>query len=158
MIPYKIRKYWDDICYWFKPRQKWLLKKIPNHWIDKDTLFELVILEGIKHYVEQDNGLGYEPGDYEFSQNDPEFPESQKQFDREVKENYELITKKLPSLEKELEDAWKKVPSWNFEKPLENKEQYETTYGEVDRIETEIDNLKTKIMLWAVEKRGFIWT
>lgn len=57
MIPYKIRRILDEIRWWWNPRQKWLIKKIPNHWIDKDYLWEICILEGIKHYVEQDGGL-----------------------------------------------------------------------------------------------------
>ena len=106
MIPYKIRKYWDELRWWWNPRQKWLIKKIPNHWVDKDYLWEICILEGIKHYVEQDGGLDF--NNYVSNQTDASYPEWQKKFDKEVKTMYDYITVILPILNKELEDAWKK--------------------------------------------------
>ena len=161
MTPFKIREAFDKICYWLKPRQKWLTSKIPNHWIDKDTLWELCILEGIKHYVEKDNGLGYGENwleDYNFSQNDPTFPEWQKKTNRETKEKYDLITKTIPHLELQLKSAWDKVPMPNFNNYIKDKNTYEETYGEVDKLEAEIDKLKTEIMVWAVTNRHSLWS
>ena len=153
ITPYKIRRIWDEIRWWWNPRQKWLIDKIPNHWIDKDTLWEICILEGIKHYVEKDGGLDH----YESSQNDTSYPEWQKKFDREVKTMYDYITVMLPILDKELEDAWKKVPHFDL-KNINEKTDYEKIYGEVDQKEKEITNLKTEIMVWAVTNREKIWT
>lgn len=164
LFPYWVERQYDNIRFFFNPRQRWLTKKIPNSWIDKDTLWEICILEGIKHYVESDYGLGGYSSDwltdYEFSQNDPEYPIWQKEFDREVKENYDLITKRLPELEKELEIAWSKVPKWDIKKglPFQTKGTYEEIYGETDRLEGMIIDLKTKIMLWAIINREKIWT
>lgn len=143
-----------NIRNWFNPRQKWLTKKIPNHWIDKDTLWEICILEGIKHYVEGEDALN----NFETSQRDPEYPDHQKKFDREVSKMYEEITVALPKLEKQLEWAWKKVPHWNLEDINTRKIDYDATYGETDRLEKEIADLKTKVMIWAVKNRGSIWT
>jgi len=151
-IPYNIRKMWDEIRWWWNPRQKWLIKKIPNHWIDKDYLWEICILEGIKHYVEQDGGLDF--NNYISNQTDSNYPEWQKKFDKEVKTMYDYITVILPILEKELEDAWKKVPHFDFNEKVD----YNTVYGEVDLKEKEIANLKTEIMVWAVTNREKIWT
>jgi hypothetical protein len=152
IIPYKIRKVWDEIRWYFNPRQKWLTRKIPNSWIDKDTLWEICILEGIKHFVEQDGGLGYD------GQNDPTYPEWQKAFDIKVRFYYEMITKKLPELEKQMEEAWKNIPVlFSWEIPIKTID-YNKTYGEVDRIEKEIHDLKTEIMVWAVTQRDCIWT
>ena len=154
IIPYKIRNVWDEIRWWWNPRQKWLIKKIPNHWIDKDYLWEICILEGIKHYVEKDGGLDH----YESSQNDPAYPEWQKTFDKELKNVYNEITMSLPSLEKQLEEAWKKIPVlFSWEIPIKKIDYYKT-YGEVDRIEKEMHDLKTEIMVWAVTQRDCIWT
>lgn len=161
-IPYNIRDKWYRIRNWFSPQQNWLIKKIPTHWVDKDQLWEICILEGIKHYVEKDGGLGWEEKDYENSQNDPTFPEWQKKFDKEVKTMYNYITVILPILEKELEEAWKKVPHFEF---VNRKDEfdvapntYEKTYGEVDLKEKEIAILKTEIMVWAVTNRESIWS
>jgi hypothetical protein len=155
-MKYKLREFYYNIRDFFNPRQKWLTQKIPNHWIDKDTLWEICIFEGIKHYVEKDGGLGHEVGDYESSQNDPTFPEWQKKFNREVKQNYELITQRLPALEKDFEEAWKKIP--HFEIGEVGKIDYEKVYGEVNRLEEQIHSLKTSIMFWVIFNRNSIWT
>jgi hypothetical protein len=153
------RNFWyEQIDSRFFPRQKWLIKKIPRTFCDKDILWEICILEGIKHYVEKDYGLGYDIGDYEFSQNDPEFPEHQKKFDKEVKENYDLIKIELPRLELLLEKKWDKIPHYDLDDINNPKKTYEERYGEVDRIEKEIDDIKTRIMVWAISKRNCIWT
>jgi hypothetical protein len=70
---------------------------------------------------------------------------------------YNYITVILPILEKELEDAWKKVPHFDL-KNINKKIDYEEIYGEVDLKEKEIANLKTEIMVWAVTNRDKIWT
>ncbi len=152
--------WWKDFYYtqissriW--PRQWWLISKIPRTWRDKDTLMEIVILECIKNYVEGEGALD----NYESSQNDPSYPDWQKKFDKEVKENYDLIKEKLPKFEREMEEAWSKVPKRDL-KDINNtrKIDYKTVYGEVDRLEKEIFDLKTKIMLWAINNRASIWT
>ena len=165
LIPRCIRNGWDNVRHFLKPRQRWLTRQIPNHWVDKDRLWEICILEGIKHYVEQDGGLGFDDDwrkSYEYSQSDPTYPDSQKKFDREVFENYGLITNRLVQLDKQLKDEWDKVPPFKFPKgnewPQMSNEEYDTRYGEINRLETEIELLKTHIMIWAVKHREKIWT
>ena len=162
LIPWRLRYYWYDVRDFFAPRQRWLTKKIPNSWIDKDTLWELCILEGIKHYVEKDGDLGFDDDwrkNFAQSELDPTYPEWQKEFYREVFFNYEMITTILPELEAELEKAWKKVPHRAIDdicKPLEGT--YEENYGEVNKLEKKIADLKTTVMVWAVKNREKIWT
>jgi hypothetical protein len=152
-IPYKVRNCWDEIRWWWNPRQKWLIKKIPNHWIDKDTLWEICILEGIKHYVEKDGGLDH----FENCQNDPTCPDWQKEFDIKVRFYYEMLTKKLPELERQMEEEWKKVPHFDL-KDINKTIDYEKIYGKINQLEKEIYDLKTEIMVWAVTQRNCIWT
>lgn len=38
------------------PRQRWLTKKIPNHWSDKDYLIDVVLFESIVHFWENEKG------------------------------------------------------------------------------------------------------
>ena len=149
MMPWVIREKWDKLRWWLNPRQKWLTKKIPNHWIDKDYLWELVILEGIKHYVEGERV-------FEVLSNDN--PPEQAQFLKEVRQRYNEITMALPSLEKQMEDAWKKVPKWDIKDINTRKVDYDATYGDLDRLEKKIFDLKTEIMEWAVKNREKIWT
>lgn len=159
MLPIWVIKTYDNIRFWFNPRQKWLTKQIPNHWMDKDTLWEICILSGIVHYVEKDGGLGFNPGDYENSQKNSDYPEHQKSFDREVKWAYDQIKITLPKLEYQLKEAWDKIPTTDPNNLNKNGgRSYDEIYGETDRLEKEIANLKTKIMVWAVEKREWIWT
>jgi glycyl-tRNA synthetase beta subunit len=152
--------WWKDVRYtvsaFFWPRQKWLTSKIPNKWIDKDTIMETCILECIKNYVEGEKALEY----FDESQSDPTYPEHQKRFDKEVKEMYQFITVTLPELEEAQERAWTKVPEWDFPRLTKqmDKKTYEEIYGEINRLEEEIENLKTKVMIWAVNNRGCIWT
>jgi len=151
MIPYKYKQIWYDIRDWFNPRQKWLIKKIPNHWVDKDTLWEICILEGIKHFVEKEKVF-----DVWCNDNPPE----QAEFIKEVRENYRLVTEVLPSLESGMEMAWKDVPPTDFSKINRGMTsfQYDMTYGVIDRYEKEIVELKTKVMWWAVTNRNKLWT
>lgn len=150
MIPYKYRQIWHNIRDWFNPRQRWLTKKIPNHWVDKDTLWEICILEGIKHYVEGERC-------FEILADNPE---DQKKFLDEVRENYRLITEVLPSLEQGMELAWKEIPFRGLDQINKgmSKFEYDMTYGIVDKFEKEIADTKTKIMWWAVTNREKIWT
>ena len=151
--------YYTQISSRLRPGQGWLTRKIPKTWVDKDVLFEIVILESVKHHVEKDYGLGFEPEDYEKSQANPEYPEHQKQFDREIKANYELITQKLPELQKELDAAWDKIPHFDLDDINSRAAgDYEKIYGDVNRLEKEIDDIRTSIMLWAVRNRGSLWT
>jgi hypothetical protein len=155
LIPRCIRDSWDNLRYFLNPRQRWLTKKIPYHWVDKDTIMELVILECIKNYVEGEKALEH----YESSQADPTYPEHQAEFDREVKSAYDEITKTLPDLEKQYKESWAKIPHRDITKlPLLPIDDYHGVYGETDRLEEDIANSKTRIMVWAVTNRRKIWT
>jgi len=164
LLPKCIFRWSDSFKFFLKPQQKWLIKKIPNTWIDKDALWEICILEGIVHYVEQDGGLGmvddWKTG-YEENQLSPNYPQSQKEFDKEVKEHYELITLQLPLMKFRLEEAWKKIPKFDF-KGFTGvnilKDDYDATYENVDKLKKQISDLKTQIMIWAVTNREKIWT
>jgi hypothetical protein len=160
MIPYWIRDLYYKTCCFFNPRNKWLTKKIPKTWVDKDYIIELCLIESLREFVEGEDGLGQ----YEQSQTDPEYPAWQKQFDRELKEAYEIITIQLPQLQKQMDEAWDKV-----EKPPLGADEllkwlnnptptYEERYGNIDRLEKEIDDLRTKVMTWIVVNRAKMWT
>jgi hypothetical protein len=59
----------DKIHWWMFPRQKWLIKKIPNHWVDKDYLITEVIFESIIHFVEEEHD-DFEAGIEEWEKED----------------------------------------------------------------------------------------
>lgn len=152
IIPYKYREIWYKIRNWINPRQKWLIKKIPNDWKDKDTILRIVIFECVKHYIECEEAL-------EILNN--ENPPEQKKFIDELKEVYQMITVEIPMLEKEVEEEWKNIKIKFPEDDLEERSKkysYKEMYGKIDELEELIDKIETKIMLWAVNNRHAIWT
>lgn len=147
--------YYTQISSRLRPRNKWLTKKIPRTWADKDTLWEICIIEGIKDYVEGEHALDY----YQKSQVDPSYPDHQKEFDKEVLRAYEIVAITIPYLEKKLDIAWNNIPHRDFNNiNLVTPKNYDETYGEVNKLEKQIKDLKTEVMIWAVNKRESIWT
>ena len=157
---YKFRPFshywWHDV--WYKqvssrwsPRNKWLTKKVPRTWVDKDTILEIVVLESLKHYVDKD-------GEDCFGIINTEC-EEQREFYGEVRRNYELATQKLVALQKELDAEWDTVPHRTL-KDINNstKDDYERIYGKINRLEQEIYDLQTEIMVWVVKNRNGLWT
>jgi hypothetical protein len=150
--------WWRDV--WYKqvssrlrPRNKWLTKKIPRTWVDKDTILEICVLESLKHYVEPEGEDCMNVIDTEC--------EHQREFYAEVKRNYELITQKLPALQKEMDAEWDRIHELKFSwKDINNgdKDDYERKYGKVNRLEQEIYDLQTEIMVWIVKNRNGLWT
>ena len=70
----------------------------------------------------KDGGLGFNDDwrkDFAKNQLDPTYPEWQKEFDREVFFNYEMITTILPELEEKLKVAWDKIPHREIGQPME---------------------------------------
>ena len=44
-------------------KQKWLCDKLSGKWLDKDAIIEITLIECLRHYVEEENGLR-DPADY----------------------------------------------------------------------------------------------
>ncbi len=159
---YKFRPFshywWRDLWYqqissrlW--PRQKWITKKIPRTWVDKDTLLEIVVLESLKHYCAED-------GEDCFNVLSCDSPEWQAEFMRQVRHHNELATQKLVALQKELDAEWDSVPHRSLEDIQKgtSKDDYDKMYGKIDRLEKEIYDLQTEIMVWVVKNRNGLWT
>jgi len=146
--------YYSQISSRLFPRQRWLTKKLPRTWTDKDHVMEICVLECIKHYVEGEDALKC----YKETQADPTFPEWQKEWDRQVKENYNLITKTLPDLQKKLEKEWDKIPNLGWEDINKSNVSFKKRYGKINKLEAEIYELQTKIMTWAITNRDKMWT
>ncbi len=159
-LPVWVTNTYDNICYWLNPRQKWLTKQIPNRWIEKEDLWDICILRGIVHHVEEDGGLGFDFGDYEKSQKDPDYPEHQKAFDREMKWAYDQIVTTLPGLEFKLQrlcDRYRNLLKRN-KYHIPHSQEMDEISDEMEVLGKKIYDLKTKIMVWAIEKRNCIWT
>jgi hypothetical protein len=149
-MPRPIREGWWAIRAFFNPRQRWLTKKIPYQWIDKDSLIEICLLESLKHYVE---------GEDVFNVLSRDNPPYQKKFLDKVEHYYKVVTVQLTELEKQLAVVWNNVPCRDL-KDINNQQpgDYERIYGEVDRLEKQIKDLKTEVMVWIVTERESLWT
>lgn len=45
-------------------KQKWLCDKIGGDWLDKDWIIDITLIECLRHFVEEENGLR-DPADYQ---------------------------------------------------------------------------------------------
>ncbi len=138
----KLSLLWDNVRYFFNPRQKWLTKQIPNSWCDKVSLIKDVNFSMIVHFVEDEKC--FENTDYEGSS------EGHVKFARELMECYLYIKTRRPMLDKMYWDA--------FPKDDEYTGDYQKDYGETNRLEKELEEQDTKWLTWIVTNRGFLWT
>lgn len=151
-MKYKIERIITNIKTFFNPRQKWLIKKIPNHWMDKDGLIELVLFECLIHYVEQEVGLQDKLDWDEELKNgfiSEEYVANVKSIDGRLREAYDYVKYERPKLQKALDDSYPEFDA---------KGTYEELYGETNRLEQEICSKDTKAMQTIVELRQYMWT
>ena len=147
------RNFWySQVVSRINPRSKWLTKKIPRTWVDKDTMLEICVLESLKHYVDVD-------GEDAFHVLSTTNPPEQAEFMAKVKHYYELATVKLPALQKEIDDEWERIPHFDLD-DINSRQagDYDRIYGKVDRLEKEFYDLQTEIMVWVVQNRNGLWT
>ncbi len=132
---WKIRDY-------FYPQQRWLIKKLPKHWIDKDKLFELVLFEGLVHFVEHEKAL--EVIDWNSTDNGSEIAQM-------IHEIYNWIKIERPVKSKELDIAFDAYCRAN--NPNEAQHQSKICAD----LEEEIDRRDTKYLVWLVANRHLLW-
>jgi hypothetical protein len=147
------RHFWySQISSRIRPRNKWLTKRIPSTWVDKDTILEICVLESLKHYVDID-------GEDAFHTLNTTNPPEQAEFMAKVKYYYKLTTIKLPAIQKEIDDEWDRIPDFNLDDINNHKPgDYDRIYGKIDRLEKELYDLQTEIMVWIVQNRNGLWT
>lgn len=143
--------FWSDLKYditaFLNPRQKWLLNKIPNRWMDKDGLVELCLFEILVDYVEGEKGL--EMMNYDWSKElsdgfvSEEYVKNSQDTDKDIFDIYNYITKERPNLQKELDDIL-----------LSSKGEYDKH----NELEKQLENMDTDAMIKIVKMRGYLWT
>jgi hypothetical protein len=138
----KLSDYWDNICYFFNPRQKWLTKQIPNSWCDKVTLIRDVNFAMIVDFIEGEKC--FERTDYEGSS------EGHIKFARELMECYLYIKTRRPMLDKMYWDSFPDDDKYTGD--------YLVDYAETNRLEKEMEEQDTKWLTWIVTNRGYLWT
>jgi hypothetical protein len=147
----------SQISAFFNPRQRWLTKKIPKTWHDKDGLIQIVLFECVVNYVEDENGLKDKIDWSEDMKNghiSQDYIDHVKDIDGRIRKVYEYITKTRPKLHAQLDAAYPEYVGLG----LDITGTYEELYGEVNRIEKEISEKDTWAMQTIVELRECMWT
>ena len=105
--------YWWDLKYkiqaFFNPRQKWLIRSIPNTWCDKVSLVPHLLFACLVHYVEDENGLQDQidwSDDLEKGYISQEYLDNLKATDSELRSVYDYIKVERPDLEKKHEHSY----------------------------------------------------
>lgn len=138
----RFRSYWDNLCYFLKPRQKWLKKQIPNEWCDKTHLIPLINFAVVVDFVEGEDAINVT--DWEASS------EQASQFEKELKDCYDYIKVRRPKLEEEHGNSYPDEETMTGD--------YHVDYAENNRLEIELDKNDTKYLTWIVVNRDFFWT
>ena len=168
--------FWKDIktiisCFFF-PRQRWLTRKIPNHWCDKVELIKLVLFECLIDYVEGEKCfevLSWDSKDYEEWGVEGEYISKEKEkLKKTITDAYNYIKVERPQLEKDYEASFPDsiVPAFytkNGKTIWASCEQqfgmsFEDAYGNNMTIEKKIEELDQKYLHDIVEIRQTLWT
>ena len=175
MIPYKLRDFYYSVRDFFSPRQRWLTKKIPNHWCDKVFLIPHLLFECLVHYVEKEEGL---QDQIDWSQDLKDGHVSQQYLDAIIKRDktlrsaYNYIKFERPELERQHTNSYPKTISANIPRFVENKDghymmrsceelygaPYEQAYAETNRLEKLIAKKDMMTMKTIVKYHEHLWT
>ena len=154
---------WADIKCFFNPRQKWLIKKIPNHWCDKVDLIRIVLFESLVHYVDSEKCFeilcwGENEEDFKhYGENWQKVVQEKQEEKAKILKCYNYITKQRPQLSIDLDKAY---PEFEIDDMLQVRKtiNYLETYGEVNRIEALIQKLDKETLSTILELRERLWT
>jgi len=128
-----MKNIWLSIKEFFSPKQRWLTKKIPNHWMDKPELIQLVLFETLIDYVENEEGL---KDQFDFSEDlqagyiAQEYVDNVKAVDGELRRVYNYIKNERQTLEE----------SYDY------------------RVYEEMDKKDMEAMTTIVKYSGYLWT
>lgn len=135
---------WKDKYYsirnFFFPRQRWLLKSLPKHWVDKDEVIRLCLYQCIVNFVEDEKC---------FEVIDWNYTAEQQEAKKKILEIYDWVKTGRPKLE---QDYWDSYPE------IGQRGTYDELYKEVNRLEALIDIMDTEYLTWIVQNRRFLWT
>ena len=161
LTPWFWDRLWTDIKCFFNPRQKWLTKKIPNHWCDKVELIRIVLFESLVHYVDGEKCfevLAWEEEDFKgVSLNWKTLLNEKQERKAKILKCYDYITKQRPQLSADLSKAF---PEFDIDDlfRIHISPNYLESYGEAIRIEELIEKLDNETLSTILELRERLWT
>lgn len=150
----------QDVKNYFAPKQKWLTKKIPNHWCDKSDLIPIILFEMIVHFVEEEMDMvGWDWNkEVQGGHLSQEHADKIKQTEATILEIYKWIKTDKPVMEKE----YQRLVSLSFPKHGNlcfylTKEQREFLLV-AHTIEIEISKKDQEMLYKVIEVRESLWT
>jgi hypothetical protein len=150
----------QDVKNYFTPKQKWLTKKIPNHWCDKVELIPICLFEMLVHFVEKemDNvcwDWQSEVGEGYVSQ---EYADNYKERQENILQIYKWIKTDRPAMEKENQRlvnlSFPEDGNLSFSLTKEEKEFLLAAHT----IEIEIDKKDQEMLHKIIDVRQYLWT
>lgn len=95
VIWWRIGWKWQALCDVINPKNKWLTKIIPNHYVENDQLIQLVLFKILVSYVEVEKGLTH----FEWTVSDGEL-----NYKEMIENCYQNITVTIPDAEAKLKN------------------------------------------------------
>lgn len=153
----------QDVKNYFTPKQKWLTKKIPNHWCDKVELIPVCLFEIIVNFVEKemDEVCWDWQSEVDKGYVSQEYADEYKQREVNILEIYKWIKTDRPAMEKEQDRL---LNSCFSDSTFDRDLCFSLTEGEKVflnlRSENEIEmNKKDQEMLHRIiDVREYLWT
>lgn len=148
------RRYYDTRD-WLFPRQKWLLRDVPNHWSDKRSLSVTVLYTMIVHFVEEEDALNIINWE-----SDPEHLA----FKQGIVKCYKWIKtgrkELLEQIDREFTDGVKPRRKLCNVVGEGNRDinWYNTIYGPYDKLCSQLEDTDTEMCVWIIRNRAFLWT
>ena len=145
------RRYYDTRD-WLFPRQRWLLKGLPNHWQDKRSLSVDALFKMIVHFVEVEDALNVIDWDSD---------SEHLTFKQGLVECYRWIKFGRPELLKQIDIELMENVEWRrllYKTIGHNIEGYNAVYGPYDQLEKQLDDTDTEMCIWIIRNRAYLWT
>ncbi len=138
---------------WMFPRQRWLMKNIPNYWVDKDEVLRIAIFNCLVNFVERETPETY---------TDWTSDDKHKEAWRVIQKCYHYIIKARPELIETIEKTahdWSQLCFADSEMWITKTQtaESEVLFAKLHEQETLLDNLDEKTMIDIVKVRGFLW-
>lgn len=131
----RMRYKWQALCDALNPKNKWLTKIIPNHYVENDQLIELVLFKVLVSYVEVEEGLTH----FEWTVEDGEL-----NYKQLIEDCYRNITVTIPAAQEKLNAM-----------PIGST--YEDTKSYIDA-DDDLEKLKQDTCETIVKIMGVLWT
>jgi len=131
------RRYYDTRD-WLFPRQKWLLRDVPNHWsVEEEDALNIINWESDPEHLAFKQGL---VKCYKWIKTDRK--ELLEQIDREFTDGVKPRRKLCNVVGEGNRDI-----NW-----------YNTIYGPYDKLCSQLEDTDTEMCVWIIRNRAFLWT